>query len=72
MIGTVRWRSTDIDGLDGKTGLGDFAHCSTRFIAGTPSPECNFDLSSSDVPGLGDLAIFATKHLSGASGAWAW
>jgi hypothetical protein len=71
-VGLARWRSTDIDALDGKTGLGDLAYFSSRFLGRVPAPECNFDRSASDVPDLVDLEIFTAEYLSGASGSYAW
>ena len=72
VLGDVKWRSTDIDGLDGKTGLGDLMYFSARYLGGVAAPECNFDLSASDVPGLADLNIFASEYLGGVSGTYAW
>ncbi len=71
-FGNVKWRSTDIDGQGGTTGLADFAYFAGKFIAGAVAPECNFDLSGSDVPGLGDYTIFANEYLVGPPGAYAW
>jgi hypothetical protein len=60
-------RSTDIDGADGRTGLGDFAYFATRYGLVT-APECNFNLSADDIPVLGDFAVFAAEY-QGTSGA---
>jgi hypothetical protein len=70
--GDVKWRSTDIDALDGRTGLTDFAYFASRFITLATAPEVNFDLSQSDVPGLGDFAIFSREYLSGVTDTYAW
>jgi len=70
VLGNVKWRSTDIDGTDAATGLGDFAIFASKFGA-VSSPECNFNLSVSDVPDLGDFAIFSGQFGSPA-GAYAW
>jgi hypothetical protein len=72
VLGVLNWRSTDIDGLDGKTGLGDLAYFASRYLGMMPAPECNFDLSTSDVPDLADLRILASEYLSGVSGTYAW
>jgi len=73
VLGNVKWRSTDIDGLDGKTALGDFNYFAAKFLAAVSAPEVNFDLSVSDVPALGDFNIFSAEFLAGlpvASYAW--
>lgn len=72
VLGLTKWRSTDIDGLGGTTGLEDMTYASNRFLARVAAPECNFDLSTSDVPDLADLTIVASEYLSGASGTYAW
>lgn len=72
VLGMVKWRSTDIDGVGGITGLSDFAYFSARYVGLITAPECNFDLSVSDVPGLGDFSIFSAEYLSLASGGYAW
>jgi hypothetical protein len=65
VLGNAKWRSTDIDGLDGKTALGDFNYFAAKFLAAASAPEVNFDLSVSDVPGLGDFNIFSAEFLAG-------
>jgi len=72
LLGNVKWRSTDVDGVDGHTGLTDLTYFSSRFLAAAVAPELNFDLSSSDVPGIADLSIFSFEFLSGAAGTYAW
>jgi len=72
VLGDVKWRSTDIDGLGGLTGLGDFAYFSGKYLPAISAPECNFDLTVSDIPGLGDFTIFSAEYLAAASGAYAW
>ncbi len=72
VLGDVKWRSTDIDGVGGITGLSDFSYFSARYIGLISAPECNFDLSVGDVPGLGDFSIFSAEYLSLASGSYAW
>jgi len=71
-IADVRWRSTDIDALDGRTGLSDFAYFSSRFLTFATAPEVNFDLTQSDVPSLGDFTIFSAEFLNGPTGTYAW
>jgi len=72
VLGNVKWRSTDIDGLGGITGLGDFTYFSGKYLGAVNAPEVNFDLTVSDVPGLGDFTIFSSEYLAAASGAYAW
>jgi len=72
VLGNVKWRSTDIDGLGGITGLGDFTYFSGKYLGAVTAPEVNFDLTVSDVPGLGDFTIFSSEYLAAASGAYAW
>jgi hypothetical protein len=70
--GSVKWRSTDIDALDGRTGLTDFVYFASRFISQATAPEVNFDLTFSDVPGLGDFLIFSREYLTGVTDTYAW
>ncbi len=72
VLGDVKWRSTDIDGVGGVTGLGDFTYFSVKYLGAVAAPEVNFDLSVSDVPGLGDFTIFSTEYLAAVSGTYAW
>ncbi|MGH7725440.1 MAG: hypothetical protein ACREOU_08425 [Candidatus Eiseniibacteriota bacterium] len=59
-------RSTDLDGLDGVTGLSDLGRFSTAFLTEPHShPEADFDASGSI--GLTDFALFAGEFLSAAS-----
>jgi len=71
VLGDVKWRSTDILGA-GTTGVTDLSYFSARFLGLINSPECNFDLSVSDVPGVTDLSAFSAEFLSLASGSFAW
>jgi len=71
-LADVPWRSTDVDALDGRTGLSDFTYFASRFLTQSAAPELNFDLSSSDVPGLGDFTIFSSEYLSGPTETYAW
>ncbi len=59
VLGNVKGRSTDIDGLGGQTALGDFALFSSAF--GTVNQETDFDVSGG-VTGLGDFSIFAAEY----------
>jgi len=72
VLGNVKWRSTDIDGLGGITGLGDFTYFSGKYLSAVAAPEVNFDLTVSDIPGLGDFTIFSGEYLAAATGAYAW
>ena len=58
VLGNVKGRSTDIDGIGGQTALGDFALFSSAF--GTVNQETDFDVSGG-VTGLGDFGIFSTE-----------
>ena len=58
----VRGRSTDLDGADGTTGLGDFAVFGANFLTNPPAAETDFDLNGTT--GLGDFAIFAAEFLA--------
>ena len=64
-LGSVKARSTDIDGLDGKTGLGDFALFSNNFLGNTAAQETDFDLNG--LTGLADFSLFVNEFLSGAT-----
>lgn len=64
----VKGRSTDIDGLDGTTGLGDFAIFGGNFLNNTSAQETDFDLNGST--GLGDFSIFGGQFLGGALGTY--
>jgi len=63
VAGGVKGRSTDIDGIDGKTGLGDLALLSTNLLTNPAAQQTDFDLNGST--GLGDLALFTTELLTG-------
>jgi len=58
VLGNVKGRSTDIDGIGGQTALGDFALFSSAF--GTVNQQTDFDVSGG-VTGLGDFGIFSTE-----------
>lgn len=58
VLGSVKGRSTDIDGLGGQTALGDFALFSIAF--GNINQETDFDVSGG-ATGLGDFGIFSTE-----------
>ena len=63
-------RSTDMDAVDGCTGLGDLVRFAPCLLDRSGShPEADFD-GSGGVIGLGDLAIFAGDLLSGAKGSY--
>jgi hypothetical protein len=64
-FGPVPVRSTDLDGLDGMTGLGDFALFADNFLTATAAKETDFDLGGTT--GLGDFVIFAAEFLGGAA-----
>ena len=61
LLGKASARSVDIDGLDGRTSLNDFAIFSQGLATQSARPELNFDQSASDVPDLGDFATFARE-----------
>ena len=64
----VKGRSTDLDGGDGTTGLGDFAIFGNNFLNNTGAQETDFDLNGST--GLGDFSIFGSEFLGGVVGAY--
>jgi hypothetical protein len=64
-IATVRGRSTDLDGVGGATGLGDFALFAVNFLTHQAAQETDYDLNGTS--GLGDFALFASEFLSNAS-----
>jgi hypothetical protein len=63
VLGNVKGRSTDIDGIDGRTGLNDLAFLSTNLLTNPSAQQTDFDLNG--VTGLSDLGIFATELLTG-------
>jgi hypothetical protein len=60
-LARVKGRSTDLDGVDGITGLGDFAHFGTNFLTNPAAQETDFDMGGNT--GLGDFAFFAAEFL---------
>ena len=68
VLATVRGRSTDIDGTDGTTGLGDFAIFGNNFLNNTAAQETDYDQGGNT--GLGDFAIFGSEFLNGATGSY--
>jgi hypothetical protein len=63
VLGNVRGRSTDIDGIDGRTGLGDFATFSNNLLTAPAAQETDYDLNGTT--GLNDLALFSNELLTG-------
>jgi hypothetical protein len=63
VLANVKGRSTDIDGSDGKTGLGDFSIFSVNFLSNPSAQETDFDLNGTT--GLGDFSIFSSEFLTG-------
>jgi hypothetical protein len=63
VLGNVKGRSTDIDGNDGRTGLGDLALFSANLLSNPSAQQTDFDLNGST--GLGDLALFSAELLTG-------
>jgi hypothetical protein len=63
VLGNVKGRSTDIDGVDAKTGLGDLALLSANLLTNPSAQQTDFDLNGTT--GLGDLALFTTELLTG-------
>jgi hypothetical protein len=70
LLALVPARSVDIDALDGRVGLHDFALFSAAFASVSPHPEANFDLSHNDVPDLADFQIFAQHFAKTAQGTY--
>ncbi|MEO7843110.1 MAG: hypothetical protein ABIS31_06000 [Candidatus Eisenbacteria bacterium] len=68
VLALVKGRSTDIDGTDGTTGLGDFAIFGNNFLNNSAAQETDFDQSGTTA--LGDFAIFGSEFLGGASGTY--
>lgn len=64
----VKGRSTDIDGLDGRTGLGDFSTFSSAFLSAPATQQTDFDLNGNT--GLGDFSIFSSEFLGGVIGTY--
>jgi hypothetical protein len=69
IMGEIPARSTDMDGIDGCTGLGDFGMFAERFLSSSPHPEADFDNSGGPL-GLGDFSIFSRDLLSGVKGSY--
>lgn len=70
ILANVRARSTDLDALDGRTGLGDLALFSSFLLTDPQNhPEADFDLSGGTL-GLGDFVIFSAEMLGGAQGTY--
>jgi hypothetical protein len=63
VLGNVKGRSTDLDGIDGRTGLNDLAILSTNLLTAPSAQNTDFDLNG--VTGLSDLGVFATELLTG-------
>jgi hypothetical protein len=59
VLGNVKGRSTDIDGLGGQTSLGDLSLFAA--VYGAVNQETDFDVSGG-VTGLGDFSIFAAEY----------
>lgn len=62
VLATVKGRSTDVDGLDGRTGLGDFTVFGNNFLNNPAAQETDFDTSGAT--GLSDFTIFGGEFLS--------
>lgn len=58
VIATLPARSTDLDGADGRTSLGDFVLFAANF--GTAARETDYDLNGST--GLGDFVLFSEEY----------
>jgi len=59
VLGNVKGRSTDIDGIGGQTALGDFSLFSG--VYGLVNQETDFDVSGGPT-GLGDFSIFSGEY----------
>ena len=57
----VKARSTDLDGLDGRTALGDLALFSANFLTNQAAQETDFDVNGTT--GLGDFTILIAEFL---------
>jgi hypothetical protein len=68
VLATVRGRSTDIDGNDGTTGLGDFAIFGNNFQNNPSAQETDYDQDG--VTGLGYFAIFGIEFQNGTTGTY--
>jgi hypothetical protein len=68
VLATVKGRSTDIDGADGTTGLGDFAIFGNNFQNNPAAQETDFDQDGST--GLGDFATFGAEFQNGTTGTY--
>lgn len=64
----VKGRSTDIDGTDGRTGLGDLVQFSAAYLSAPATQQTDFDLSGTTA--LGDLVIFSSQYLGGVVGTY--
>ncbi len=64
-FGPVPVRSTDLDGIDGTTGLGDLALFTANFLTNQTARESDFD--GSGTTNLPDLVIFAAEFLDAAT-----
>ena len=64
LLALVRGRSTDLDGIDGRTGLGDFAIFANNFLHHSTALETDYDLNGST--GLGDFFLFREEFQHGA------
>ena len=67
-LANVQARSTDIDALGGRTGLGDLTLFANNFYANPLAPETDFDLNGTT--GLGDLFIFAREFVAPGEGTY--
>jgi hypothetical protein len=68
VLATIKGRSTDIDGTDGTTGLGDFAIFGNNFGNNPSAQETDFDQDGTTA--LGDFAIFGAEFGNGATGTY--
>jgi hypothetical protein len=67
-LAAVKARSTDLDGADGKTGLGDLALFSANLLNNTSAQETDFDLNGTT--GLSDLGLISSELLSLVTGSY--
>jgi hypothetical protein len=67
---SVKARSTDMDGIDGCTGIGDLARFAPLLLThSTANPEADFDGSGGAID-LADFVLLTRDLLSGAKGAY--
>lgn len=67
-LGTIKARSFDIDGLEGGTGVADFALFSHNYLAAPSAIETDFNQDGTTF--IHDFALFAEQYLNAGQGAY--